>query len=405
MCALCAGDSLVTRTASGNPHASMWSLVLLALFFGLGQNIVKPIIAPQAIALGGNALDAGVVAAAQGIGGLLVALPVGGLLARLGGRRVVGVGSVVFAAGAGVMAFAPNPELLALGHFLLGAGGVGAWLAAQTMATMAASDDASRRKIARVSTAALIGMLGGPLLGGLLTDLVGVEFAFLTSLLMGLLLLPVAIVLPRGSRISAVEKQQAPRVSRASRLLDTHLWRRPDLLAALLTSSVAQALLTIRQSFLPLHLEAGGWSSTQIGAVLSVAGIGALGARGAFTVLDRRFRTPVLMALCTLPGALSLGIAASSHAAGVVVTSVLVSGFALGLSQPLTLLMLARVTSDAERGPAVGQRIAGNRLMQAVAPAVFGGLASWIGLLAAFWIIALVCAGGGVLLSFRRSGR
>lgn len=389
------------KAPATSPYASTWSLVLLALFFGLGQNIVKPIIAPQAVALGGDAVDAGIVVAAQGVGGMLAAIPAGSLLGRIGGRRIVAGGSAVFVLGAATMVLASGPAVLAIGHFLLGVGGVGAWLAAQTMATVAASDDASRRKIARVSTAALIGMLGGPPLGGLVTDTIGVEYAFLTSVAMGVALIPVALVLPRRPP-RPEERHGRPEQSRASRLLATHLWHRHGVLAALVTSSVAQALLTIRQSFLPLHLEAGGWTSTQIGVVLSVAGVGALGARGAFTVLDTHLRTPALMALCTLPGALTLGIAASSHAVVVVVGAVLVSGFALGLSQPLTLLMLARVTSEAERGLAVGQRVAGNRLMQAVAPAVFGVLASWLGLATAFWAIAVSGVAGGVVVSWPR---
>ncbi|TDE07458.1 MFS transporter [Jiangella asiatica] len=393
------------RAPAASPHASTWSLVLVALCFGLGQNVVKPIIAPQAVALGGDAVTAGIVVAAQGLGGLLTAIPTGNLLGRLGGRVIVGAGAAVFTLGAALMVVAADPVPLAVGHFLLGAGGVGAWLAAQTLATIATSDAASRRKIARVSTAALAGMLGGPPIGGLLTDYVGVTAAFAASLVAGVLLLPLALFLPRGTRadLAATPAKRLPDGGRAARLFATHLWRRHGVLAALVTSSTAQALLTIRQSFLPLHLEGGGWSSTQIGTVLSLAGVGALAARSAFAVLDQRFRASTLMTMCTVPGAVALGTSASSYTGVVVVVSVLVSGFALGLSQPLTLLMLARVTSESERGMAVGQRVAGNRLTQAVVPAIFGLLAGWLGLLAGFWVIVVACIAGDFAARLRRT--
>ncbi|MDD9208006.1 MFS transporter [Georgenia sp. 10Sc9-8] len=385
-------------TLTGNRDASTWSLVLLALFFGLGQNIIKPIIAPQTIAVGGDSIDAGVVVAAQGIGGLLAAIPTGRLLYAVGGRAIVAIGAVVFAGGAALMAAATGSGLLALGHFLLGMGGVGAWLAAQTMATVASNDDAARRKVARVSTAALIGMLAGPPLGGLLADLSDVRFAFIASFILGVLLLPVALALPPGhDRPTEAAAEGRPR-SRGARLLGSYLWQRPGVLAALFTSSMAQALLTIRQSFLPLHLEAAGWSATQVGAVLSIAGVGALGARTAFTMLDRRVSASTLMIMCTVPGALALGTAVIGDSGAVVVTSMLISGFALGLSQPVTLLMLSRATTEVERGPAVGQRIAGNRLMQAVAPVMFGMLTSVAGLVASFWAFAVLGAVGGIVV-------
>lgn len=390
----------MTRASHG-PHGSTASLVLVALFFGLGQNIIKPVIAPQAVALGGDTFAAGLVVAAQGVGGLLVALPIGALMARVGGQRIASAGTVVFILGAALMVVATTPTVLGLGHFLFGAGGVGAWLAAQTMATVAADDSSARRRIARVSTAALIGLLAGPPLGGLLTDWLDVNAAFAASLVSGLLLLPVLLALPRHSRDAGEGQVTAVEGVPSSRLQISALWGRPGVVATLLTSCIAQALQTIRQSFLPLHLDGLGWTATQIGFVLSVAGIGALASRGAFTLLDRRLGTPALIAICLLPGALTLGTAVSSAAAAVVIVSVLISGFSLGLAQPVTLLTLARATSERERGPAVGLRVFGNRFVQAAAPAAFGAVAALAGLVPAFWGTAVVCAVAGLAVSRR----
>jgi predicted MFS family arabinose efflux permease len=382
------------------PRASTTSLVLLALSFGLGQNVIRPVIAPQAVALGGDALSAGLVVAAQGVGGLLVALPVGALMSRVGGRRIVAVGAVGFVLGAGLMVVATTPFALGLGHLVFGAGGVGAWLAGQTMATVAEDDAASRRKIARVSTAALLGLLGGPPLGGILTDLISVRAAFVAALVSGVCLFPVLFALPRSARTgdpttAAPDEVRATSPARPA----GGMWGRPGLVAMLVTSCLAQALQTIRQSFLPLHLEGVGWSATQIGVVLSVAGVGALAARSAFTALDRGLGGPALLALCLLPGAVTLGTAVTSASAAVIVASVFVSGFSLGLAQPVTLLGLARITSERERGPAVGMRVFGNRCMQAAAPVAFGGLAAMAGLVPTFWAFAGLGVVAGAVVS------
>jgi MFS family permease len=389
------------KRASHGPHGSTASLVLVALFFGLGQNIIKPVIAPQAVALGGDTFAAGLVVAAQGVGGFLVALPIGALMARVGGQRIASAGTVVFVIGAALMVVATTPLVLGAGHFLFGAGGVGAWLAAQTMATVAVDDSEARRRIARVSTAALIGLLAGPPLGGLLTDRLDVTAAFVASLVAGLLLLPVLLSLPHHRRDVSDGMSTAVDDLPSSRRQLIGLWSRPAVGATLLTSCIAQILQTIRQSFLPLHLDGLGWTATQIGFVLSVAGIGALASRGAFTVMDRRLGTPALIAICLLPGALTLGTAVSSSAAAVVLVSVLISGFSLGLAQPVTLLALARATSERERGRAVGLRVFGNRFVQAAAPAAFGAVAALTGLVPAFWGFAVACAVAGVAVSRR----
>ena len=109
--------------------------------------------------------------------------------------------------------------------------------------------------------------------------------------------------------------------------------------------------------------------------------------------------------ICLLPGAITLGTAVWFDSAAVVLVSVLVSGFALGLAQPVTLLALARVTSEGERGPAVGLRVAGNRLMQAASPVFFGLVATSLGLVPAFSAVVVVSALCGIWVTARGRDR
>lgn len=379
------------------------SLVALALCFGIAQNLIKPLIAPQSVALGGDALAAGWVVAGAGIGGLLVAIPLGMLMDRIGGRRVIGAGAVVLAGGAGIMSMASTPLMLAAGHFLFGIGSVATWLAVQALATIAVDSAASRLKVARVSTAVLMGQLAGPPLGGLLADTVDVRIAFLASFAAAIALLPAVWSLPKHAGMvrlaNPLESQENHRGKSGVAALP--VLSRPGLVAALAASAVATVLQTSRQAFLPLLLAQQGWSATNIGLILSVAGLGALVARASFTFLDTRTSTAALISLSLLPGALSLGVMASTESIAVILIAVIISGFSLGLAQPVTLLLVARLTSQNERGYAVGLRLAVNRSMQAAAPVAFGAAAVLLSLTAAFWLVAIACTVGGVVLIAR----
>ncbi|MPZ61699.1 MAG: MFS transporter [Propionibacteriales bacterium] len=383
------------------------ALVAVALLFGTGHHLTKPLLAPQAVALGADVVSAGVVVAAQGVGGLLAALTAGAVMDRIGGRRVMAAGAVVFAAGAGVMTAATSPEVLAAGNLVFGGGGVATWLAAQTLSTVARDDASTSRRIARVSTAGLVGQLCGPTLGGMLADAISVRMAFAAAAVAGVVLLPATLAHPRTpphrGRTTATTATDAYLPGASTRALLT----RRGLPAVVCATAIATSLQNIRQAFLPLYLDGLGWSSTEVGMILSIAGLGAVLSRAGLTMLDRRLGPAALITLCLLPGALTLGASVSVESVVLVAVIVAISGFSLGLAQPVTLLQITRITAQNERGRAVGIRIAANRIMQAAVPVAFGAVAGLMGLLTAFWFVSATCAvgGGAVAWSFRRLRR
>jgi hypothetical protein len=66
------------------------------------------------------------------------------------------------------------------------------------------------------------------------------------------------------------------------------------------------------------------------------------------------------------------------------VVAAVVIGAQIGLNPPITVELMARFSTPAERGLAAGMRTTVNRLAQTSQPVVFGGMASMVGLVAAF---------------------
>ena len=73
----------------------MSSFVLLTIIAGLGVGVARVLISLYAVHLNASELQLGLISAAQNIGILLMALPIGVLVQRLGSLKVFSIGSVV----------------------------------------------------------------------------------------------------------------------------------------------------------------------------------------------------------------------------------------------------------------------------------------------------------------------
>ncbi|MGE8559422.1 MAG: hypothetical protein ACN6NJ_00505, partial [Acinetobacter sp.] len=76
----------------------MSSFVLLTIIAGLGVGVARILISLYAVQLEATELQLGLIAAAQSVGILFMALPIGVLVQRLGSLKVFSLGSVMGAA-------------------------------------------------------------------------------------------------------------------------------------------------------------------------------------------------------------------------------------------------------------------------------------------------------------------
>lgn len=381
------------------------ALALLALFYGIAQNLIRPILAPHISLLGGGAELVGLTLGIGAVGGLVAAIPVGGMLDRLGSTRILLLGAGTMIAGSLVMAFTSNPFALAAGYTLYNGGGVGVWISAQALATVAPTTEQMRKQVSSLSTAVLVGQLVSPALGGVVGQLFDTHLVFVLTAassagILLILLLPDAPTTPRRPG------QQGQHARASGMTLTFDLLRRPGFLTTLLTSMTAMTIQATIQGFLPLHLVSIGWSLTAIGVTMSAFGAGSIVARTTFSLLVKRLSPAGVTAISLLPSALAMIVVCLWPTGFAVLPSVVVAGFAVGLAQPLALVIVSTITQNHERGRAVGIRTFGNRLIQAVAPTAVGLGAGLAGLGPAFIAIGGICvaAGAGISLAERRRG-
>src|SRR6478609_3888649 len=229
---------------------------------------ILPLLPTYADDFGLSKPEAALLLSAYSFGVILLAVPVGHLADRIGTRDVAIAGQLIMGAATLVVALEPGYAELLGARFAQGLASAITWSAG--LAWLAESTPVERRgrTIGIANSAATMGMIAGPLIGGLGASLAGIETTFLVAAAVVTSLGVVAMFLPRGSELVERERSFLPAVRAVSR-------ERLIGLALLVVTLVAMVGGTM-QVLLSLRLGDHGYSQSEIGALF--AGGAALGA-------------------------------------------------------------------------------------------------------------------------------
>jgi MFS family permease len=388
-------------------------------------------------ALGAPPAVIGVVVSAAFAFPLLLAIPVGGLIDRVGAKPVL-------LGGAGLLTLAPllvvaGPTLpgLLVVQVLAGLGQLLGVVAAQSLVASFGVGRDRERHFGWYGAFVSTGQMAGPIAAGVLLDLAGFRVAYLVAAVAAVAAFGffVAIATPARRATTVAEErddraertgQDAVRPERsehdaegpaeppsAERPARRSLLASPRLLAGLLrlptvqvslwASGTAMIVLTVHNSFVPAFLGERAVAATLIGAIVS--------ARSLASVLVRPFMPRVVAALggrlrtfLVMLGAAALGVAAIAFGPllPLLLASSLVLGVAVGVAQPLTMVAMVDEVDPASHGTAFGLRITANRLAQFTSPLLLGLVAQLLGYPAMFAVAAAAIAATATLLAARR---
>ena len=163
---------------------------------------------------------AGILAAAYPAGTFLGALPGGWLTARIGVRPTVVVGLATLIASSLAFAFANSIVVLDLARFVQGLGGAASWAGAVGWLVGAAPRERRGELIGSAMAAAIVGALGGPVLGAAAVAL-SPEIVFSGVALAAVGLLAWALEHARAAAVRVAADDQ-DRARRAGRAADRH---------------------------------------------------------------------------------------------------------------------------------------------------------------------------------------
>ncbi|MDE2460607.1 MAG: MFS transporter [Gammaproteobacteria bacterium] len=230
--------------------AGIFSLRMLGLF------MIYPVFAPWAQRLpDATAMTIGLALGIYGLAQALLQIPFGFLSDRIGRKRVIAAGLVLFVIGSAIAALSPSIYGIVLGRLLQGAGAVGS-------AVLALAADLTRAEH-RTKAMAIIGMTIGAafglavVVGPVLNGWIGVRGIFwLTAILAALGILVLYALVPReASRQVHADAEPVPALFK--RVLADRELQRLDLgifiQHAVLTASFLSVPFVLRQSGIVLH--------------------------------------------------------------------------------------------------------------------------------------------------------
>lgn len=362
----------------------------------VGWSMLTLLVPLLALRFGTGAGGLGLIVAGASLLPLVSAVPIGTYVDRWGARRVATVGFLGTTLGLLPMAFAPSLLWLIVA-FVVGSALQNAFIIG-AQALIAALGSAGRSREAAYgwwTTAMAAGQVVGPIVAGVVLDAYGAGPAFAGVAVAT----ATAFVLMLGLRTQVRSETVVPPFRWSA---GTALVRDRTVGIAILTSAAAVWAMTIHATFLPVHLETLAMSAATIGALLSLRSVAAVVVRPFMpqlvALLGGRERTVVYTLV-----ALALGLAGVvwSPSPWAIGAWVVLFGAGHGLSQPISMVMVADRVAPRERGSALGVRLMLNRLAQVLAPIAFAVVADRAGLGAMFVAHAALVGAAAAVLALR----
>lgn len=375
----------------GGPSGALrdrWVFVsVAALLYWTAAMALRPMVALRLAEMALSPVEIGVVVAANPVVALLLALPSGRVIDRLGGRRALWSGlSAMALTGVGYASVSSVVPLLLL-QLCNGVAEMVVWIALQTLISRSGSGDVLKGRLAVFSLGWGVGTALGPVVGTWIFSSFGFTWIGVCYTALSVSCL-VALASPRLAADSAGLPSGAGAVADIRNIVG-----RPVVGGVLIATFVCLFLNSVRSSFYPLFLQEAGTPVPSIGILLSVMGVASVVVR---------IPLPYLLRFLLADRVLQWGMWCSLVAMTVtpwlpnfpmLVAAAVVIGVGYGVNPPLTLQLISEATEVGERGLAMGLRVTFNRLAQVSQPLLFGVLMSTVGAASAFAFSGVALAG------------
>lgn len=347
----------------------------------------------RAIALGGTAMQAGLVIGLLALVPMLLSVHAGRWTDRSGMLRPTLLALVLLEGGL-LLALLPSLAGLGAAAVLLGCGFMLVHLAVSHAVGTGSAVQERTQAFSMLALGVSLSTMAGPVLAGFLLDLAGHG-----RTLLGLALLPLlALALLGAGRGALPCAHRAPRTARTApdgrKESVRDLLRHPPLRAVFVTGALLSMGWDLFAFMIPMHGERIGLAASTTGLVMGAFGAGTFVVRLCMGMLARRFGQWQLLA-----GALGLTAAVYllfplSGSVAVLIVLAFVLGLALGAAQPTTMSAIQQSAPPGRSGEAIGVRTMLVNASQTALPMLFGAMGAAAGTGAAFWTLAAILAGG-----------
>jgi MFS family permease len=361
----------------------------LTFFLFTGFGAARIVLTLYALELGAPASVVGGLGALFYLFALILSWPVGALVDRAGARRLM-----IFAAACSTGAMLLPYFVRALPAFYGAAAMWGLSLAffhvtLQNTIGLLSKPDERARNFSNFSLMGATTNFVGPLFAGMSIDHFGhATSCLLTAAPAGIALL---LVLSWGRLFPPGNPQATHGMGSLNTLTDRQV------LLMLATSGLVQLGTDLFQFFIPIYGHSIGLSASAIGTVLAAFAVASFVVRLFLPRLIKEVAADRLLAWTFYLGMIAFVLVPFFiHPVALAAVSFFF-GLGMGISMPLTVILMYERTVQGRAGQTLGLRLSANNLMRVVGPLVFGAIASAFGMPPVFWLNGAMMMVGGLL--------
>lgn len=350
----------------------------------------------NALALGASPLAVGVMMSLFAALPMMLGVPAGRMVDRVGIRRPILTAIVLLAVSVSLPAIHPG---LASLYFAAAGAGTGFMLfhicAQHAVGGMGTEAD-RKANFGWLALGFSVSGFFGPTFAGFSIDALGFRSTF--TLLAVLALTSLLGLASRRERLSHTPGTAA-HVGRRSAW---DLARNPDLRRVFLVTGLLASAWDLFMFVMPIYGTSIGLSASTIGLVIGSFALATFIVRIALPWLSRHLNEwPMITA--------TMGIACVAYALFPMVKTVpllasiaFLLGLGLGATQPSVMSLIYASAPEGRAGEAVGVRTVVLNASHTILPLAFGGVGAALGMTPIFWSMAVALAGGGWLANRRR---
>jgi MFS family permease len=358
------------------------------------------------VTLDPSPLMIGIILGARPLLPALLSIHGGAMMDHLGAKRVMIVFAIVGIVVPILFPLAPWIWAVIILQMLSGLATTMSWMGAQTLIGQVMKGDATHS--GRLGSASLMGNLTVPPIIGAAWDFMGPWGAFLLMSLWAGGLFFAAILLPAASQeLSRASDRLRIRdfIPRPSSYIEAFaLLSIPTIALVVLVSVLRNNTYAIRGSFYVVYLDGIHFTGTEIGFLMSAAGILGVGAALLVGHLTKLIKPIILLFIAVAGAIIFISITPLMSTFWQLMIIAGLWGASAGMSMPLMLSIMAKSADAKSQGKSVGMRLTANRLAATFLPVLMGAIADVAGIGNSFLIIgaAMLASLGGLAFYARR---
>jgi MFS family permease len=356
------------------------SLALVSFVMGasfITQTILALAVPLYALQLGASVAAIGLLVSLPFWLPTILAIPIGRVVSRVGARRIMLGGAVgMTLAPWFTVAFPGVPGLVAT-QMLIGVSQISMGISAQSTVAAVGQRGSLERAFGWYTTSVSVGQLVGPFLAGVLLERLAASATFAVAGVVPLSCLLAAWALPPQPPLVVGVRRSLLGYGDQLRLLQ----RNVGVQMALLITLAMLFGFASHAAFFPVYLRGLEVPATLIGALMSVRALASTVIRPLMPLLVRRLGSRSRTALAAMAvAAVAFGLTGLGEQIVVLALLAAALGLAVGVAQPLAMVVLADHVDPSDRPAALGFRLTVNQAAQVVGPLLLGSLAHWVGL-------------------------